>query len=86
MIPRVTVPDPRDMALIWRALVQLSDDAVTQIQMGELEYVGILSRASQLLVSIRDAEQQDPFGPVPTDEDIARALEDFGGDNPTGNN
>jgi len=90
MIPRITIPDTDDEGLVAQALIMFAEESVNRIQMGDERRIEQLRRASELLSEIYNAavapKAAAEFGPVPSDADIAKALDEFGGENPTGNN
>lgn len=81
MIPRISIPDPRDEALIAAALVDYAHKSCDMIIMGRTNKIEQLSRAAALLQAVYDGAEahhaEAKFGPVPSDDDLSEALENM---------
>lgn len=80
-IPRLTIRDARDEALIFAALVDMAHKSTVRMSV-DVSEIDTLRRTVELLECVRDNAIQraanEEFGPVPSDEEIAEELRNLG--------
>lgn len=80
-IPRLTIRDASDEALIFAALVDFAHKSAAGLAF-DLKHLPALRRTVELLEAVKDSGIQrvanETFGPVPSDEEIAEELRNLG--------
>jgi hypothetical protein len=85
MVPRIVVPDEEDRATVVAALIQYSHGVVHAASgFGDIgrfihEQRIIVELMEELVEQAREDAVRDTFGPLPSDQDIAEAVEEFRG-------
>lgn len=75
-VPRIAFENSDDEATVYLALVHYIRLQTGNVLMGRMGAVSELANAVSLVKEIREAAHvREEFGPIPTDEDLRRFLE-----------
>lgn len=84
MTPRIVVPDSDDMGTVVAALVQYSHGVVARAMLNG-DFSGMIDEQKIVIGLLEDLRDQavtdraaEVFGAVPSDEEIAQALREYG--------
>ncbi len=75
-VPRIAFENSDDEATVYLALVHYIRLQTGNVLMGRMGAVSELANAASLVKEIQEsAHVREEFGPIPTDEDLSRFLE-----------
>lgn len=75
-IPRIAFENEDDQATVYLALVHYARHQTGNVLLGRMGAVGELANAASLIKEIQEnAHARETFGPIPTDDDMARFFE-----------
>ncbi|UYL87498.1 hypothetical protein SEA_RICKROSS_9 [Streptomyces phage RickRoss] len=75
-VPRIAFENSDDEATVYLALVHYIRLQTGNVLMGRMGAVSELANAASLVKEIQEnAKCREEFGPIPTDEDLSRFLE-----------
>ena len=75
-VPRIAFENRDDEATVYLALVHYIRHQTGNVLMGRMGAVAELANAANLVKEIQEnAHARETFGPIPTDEDLSKFLE-----------